>query len=72
MIFGIYENTEDTYEKQNKWFIIDLKSGISIAHGSTEEEALNDAKLNMVMFKEKQQEDSYKEMIEKFELLKVS
>lgn len=72
MIFGIYENNEDTYEKQDKWFIIDLKSGISIAHGSTEEEALNDAKLNMIMFKEKQLEDSYKEMIETFESLKAS
>ncbi|MDB2162025.1 hypothetical protein PMX22_19760 [Clostridium butyricum] len=60
------------HEKQNKWFVTELQTGIYIGKGTTQEEAIHEAELNIDLFKKEQFKDSYKELVRKMKLLKTS
>jgi len=64
MIFGLYRNTEETYEKENKWYIIDIASGLAIATGSTQKEVLINAQNKMEKVLNLKLEKSYHEAVE--------
>ena len=69
--FGMYQNTEKEYNKNQKWFIIDFKIGLYIASGRTQKEAINNAKDIFQSYLNKTCEHFYTEMREQFEQLKI-
>lgn len=70
-IFGLYQNTEKEYDNNSKWFVIDFKSGISLANGATQKEAINTAKTNYDAFMEKTATKNYTDIRIKFEQTKI-
>ena len=71
MNYGLYQNNEETYEKENKWYIVDLNSGMAFATGATQKEVLIDANKNIQKLLDMKIEKSYKELVENFEKLKI-
>ena len=66
-LFGMYQNTEKNYEPRNKWFIIDLKSGVAIANGYSQQDVIEKANNNYQAYIEKLDTEFYSEMVRRFE-----
>jgi hypothetical protein len=69
--FGMYQNTEKDYEPNCKWFIIDFKSGVSIANGYSQQETIETAKNNYKAYVEKVCTEFYSNMVRRFNDAKI-